>query len=112
MIRKKVLELVVKERDRQDALRRSGKIPWTANNVDISDVKKLAVLAEEFGEVSRAVCEAMAVRDLVKEAPSTRPRQEDTDLLPHMKLDQLEEDLRNELVQVAAVCVAWLEGMS
>jgi hypothetical protein len=42
---------------------------------------KLAVLAEEFGEVARAV------------------------------LDCKPDDLHRELVQVAAVAVAWLEGM-
>ena len=42
---------------------------------------KLMVLAEECGEVSRAV------------------------------LDQDREQLRTELIQVAAVAVAWLEGM-
>ena len=42
---------------------------------------KMTVLAEEFGEVARAV------------------------------LDRKPGDLRTELIQVAAVAVAWLEGL-
>lgn len=49
---------------------------------DVSDPVKAAVLAEECGEVARAV------------------------------LDSDPESLRNELIQVAAVAVAWLEALS
>lgn len=48
---------------------------------DVPVTVKVAVLAEEFGEVSRAV------------------------------LDKNSAGLRAELVQVAAVAVAWLEGL-
>lgn len=47
----------------------------------VDSTVKAAVLAEECGEVARAV------------------------------LDSDPESLRNELIQVAAVAVAWLEGM-
>jgi hypothetical protein len=49
---------------------------------------RLAVLAEEFGEVAKEVCNLMAGAD------------------PRVKAL-----LREELVQVAAVCVAWIEGL-
>lgn len=47
----------------------------------VADPVKVAVLAEECGEVARAV------------------------------LDKDPDALRGELVQIAAVCVAWLEGL-
>lgn len=72
---------IEKERKRQAELKAAGKFPWTCDDAMVSAEAKLAVLAEEFGEVARAVCE----RD--------------------------ERNLAEELIQVAAVCVAWLEGM-
>lgn len=68
------------ERERQDQkfpqqLDASG--AWA-----ISPMAKLAVLAEEFGEAARAVCDGTA------------------------------NNLRDELVQIAAVCVRWLEAFS
>lgn len=48
---------------------------------DVAEPVKLAVLTEELGEVARAM------------------------------LDGDRDDLRRELVQVAAVAVAWLEGL-
>lgn len=72
------------ERDRQ---REKWALPhlWGVGDCSSSDVAeavKVAVLTEECGEVSRAV------------------------------LDHDPERLREELVQVAAVAVAWLEGES
>jgi hypothetical protein len=79
-----VLELVAAERDRQ-------RVKWATphgwgrgdcSTLDPPDDRvKLAVLAEEFGEVARA-------------------------LLEHDR-----DGLAAELVQVAAVCVAWLEAV-
>lgn len=92
-----VLLEVASERARQEELQRSGRFPWTCARVyapysnapgihfeqgeRIPQPAKLAVLAEEFGEVARAVCEC------------------------DMK------NLREELIQVAAVAVAWAESM-
>lgn len=64
------------ERTRQDGL-------WGWPNAGLGGadpLKKLAILAEEFGEVANAI------------------------------LEQDKANLREELVQVAAVCVAWLES--
>lgn len=72
---------VVNERRRQDKLKADGKFAWTCADKTIHNDVKLKVLAEEFGEVARALCES------------------DTD------------NLRTELVQVAAVAVAWLEAL-
>ncbi len=74
---------VMIERLRQEALRSSGKFKATCATLgehQMNDHQCLAVLGEEFGEVARAINE--------------------NDSKIH---------LREELVQVAAVCVAWIE---
>lgn len=48
----------------------------------------LAILAEEFGEAGKAVCEQLGTK--------------------YSKL-ALRENLEIELVQIAAVCIAWIE---
>ncbi len=39
-------------------LRDCGELPWVADDPDCPDVMRLAALAEEFGEVARAVHDA------------------------------------------------------
>lgn len=76
--------LVLDERTRQERLW-GGAHRWgngSCASEDLSPLVKLAVLAEETGEVARAVFEVD------------------------------EESLRDELVQVAAVTLAWLESLS
>ena len=65
------------ERCRQEHLHIQGNIPFTCVSPIVSCAEKLAVLTEEIGEVARAVQE----RDKI--------------------------NLREELIQVAAVAVAW-----
>lgn len=55
---------------------------WTCATRGIPNADKLAVLGEEFGEVARALCR-----------------------------DEGVERLQEELVQVAAVAVAWAESL-
>lgn len=72
------------ERDRQSA-KWSGEHPWgmgDCSSADVTDIVKVAVLTEETGEVARAVLDG-------------------TDI----------GQLRGELIQVAAVAVAWLESL-
>jgi hypothetical protein len=72
---------VTAERDRQRTIW-GGPHDWGSGDCSSPDVRpevKVAVLAEECGEVARAV------------------------------LDHDDEALRRELIQVAAVCAAWLE---
>lgn len=83
-----VLDAVARERARQEALRASGKFSWTCSDPLVSDAHKLAVLAEEFGEVSRAIVEQL-IDVTRRDVPA----------------------LRAELVQVAAVAVAWCEAL-
>lgn len=81
MDRNTALSLIVSERNRQEVLKSAGKFRHTCADADLSHTSCLPVLAEEFGEVARAVCEKDG------------------------------GNLCEELTQVAAVCLAWLEGM-
>lgn len=88
-----ILSLVNKERYRQYDLIQQGKFEWACNAVDMpcrynepNPFTKLAVLAEEFGEVSQIVCR-------------------------HINGPLEVAELKKELIQVAAVCVAWAESL-
>jgi NTP pyrophosphatase (non-canonical NTP hydrolase) len=76
-----VLGEVALERVRQDELQKAGKFAWTCATRHVTDDCKLKVLVEEIGEVARALCEGDRA------------------------------NLREELVQCAAVCVAWCESL-
>ena len=83
MTRDGIWAAVLAERGRQ-AAKWDGPHDWGSGDCSSDDVYvtvKLAVLTEECGEVARAV------------------------------LDRKPADLRTELTQVAAVAVAWLEGL-
>jgi hypothetical protein len=75
-----ILFEVAKERERQKELIASGVIPFACEEPLTMPGYKLSVLAEEFGEVAKAMLE--------------------------------EGNLREELIQVAAVAVAWAESLS
>ncbi len=87
----RVLAHVRAERHRQDELKSLGKIPRTCADLDLPNEVRLAVLLEEVGEVAREVLALGAF-------PS---RGEIGDVAK----------LRAELCQVAAVAVAWIEGI-
>jgi hypothetical protein len=93
-----VLQEVLIERCRQEELKVAGKFPWTCNDLIHPDTnkpillaEKLAVLAEEFGEAAEVVCKLMAGKGESKGLSA--------------------EDLRTELIQIAAVAVAWAESL-
>lgn len=87
MKRKEVIDLIQAERYRQEELKAAGRFPFTcADTPGLTTGQKVAVLAEECGEVARA---ALAADGLVKDGG----------------------DVKKELIQVAAVCVAWLESL-
>ncbi len=71
---------ILRERMRQEQLRAEGRFAHTAADPEMSDTAFLAVLMEEVGEVARAINDEEGAERLVQ-----------------------------ELVQVAAVCVARLE---
>ena len=83
-----VLEKVYAERIRQEHLKSAGRFAYTCADSEMTNPEKLAVLAEEFGEVAHEVNEAIG---------------------PGRKLDS--EKLKAELIQTAAVCVAWAESI-
>jgi hypothetical protein len=83
MTRDAIIAAVIAERSRQHD-KWAGPHAWGAGDCsspDVTDTTKATVLLEEAGEVARAV------------------------------LEQDPDALRVELVQVAAVAVAWLEGL-
>jgi NTP pyrophosphatase (non-canonical NTP hydrolase) len=88
--RNKIWLDIITERLRQEELCASGKFNWTlahAGQFTLAD--GLVVLAEEFGEVAKEVCDS----GFGNGGP------------PDLSL------LRTELVQLAACCVAWVEGI-
>jgi hypothetical protein len=82
-----VFAAIVKERERQEALKASGKFKHTNADLTFSSGDKIKVIGEEFGEVC---CASLNV-----------------EALSHDGLER--SDLKKELIQLAAVTVAWLE---
>lgn len=83
-----VLSLVVDERERQDRLKDQGRFKYTCSDPEMTHPERLAVLVEEVGEAGHEVNEAIG---------------------GHRPLDL--QKLRKELVEVAAVTVAWIEAV-
>jgi NTP pyrophosphatase (non-canonical NTP hydrolase) len=86
-----IYEEIADERNRQEQLRREGKFSHTAASPDdarFSDGWRLAALMEEVGEAAEAALERAG---FIGKPKGT--------------------DLRKELVQVAAICVAWIEAL-
>lgn len=86
------------ERNRQDQLKLAGKFLWTCADVKYPNVNKLSILAEEFGEVAKEVTDQV----IWKEKHKGKVNQ--------FIADQRQK-LRTELIQVAAVCVGWIEAL-
>jgi hypothetical protein len=89
-----VLYDVASERIRQESLVRDGKIPWTCSDPNIPDGGKSFVLGEEYGEVCRAAYECYNCDTLAARGSSEKRK--------HLRL---------ELIQLAAVAVAWVESI-
>lgn len=75
---------IARERERQQKLKKSGQLPWTCADQKPSDGNKLSVMAKQVGDLATEV--------LVNE-------------------DDHRASVRAELVQVAAVAVAWIESI-
>lgn len=88
--RKGILLAISEERDRQDNLKAQGKFRYSCADPEPTDAWRFTVLGEEVGEVARELNES-SVFHCEHADPS-----DDT-------------KLESELIQVAAVCVAWLE---
>lgn len=94
---------IVAERVRQDLLVKTGKFAWNCSKIWVPNSEKLAVLNEETGEVSKEVVEQIIERDKYIKESLHYPN--------HRKLSHL-RDLKSELIQVAAVCLAWIEALN
>lgn len=88
---REVLHAVYEERLRQEQLKAEGRFSHTCADAEMPDSEALAVLTEEVGEVARAILE------------SGRGRARSYDVLGR--------ELQKELIQVAAVAVAWAEKL-
>jgi hypothetical protein len=95
---------------RQQKLKMEGKFSWTcADEAPASE--KLAVLAEEFGEVSKEVMEDIIASIQEKKAIKSDERSYDMLFAIEMAQQGREDRLYKELIQVAAVAVAWCEAL-
>jgi hypothetical protein len=87
-----VFERIAQERCRQEGLARAGKFSSTCASKIMDDNRKLRVLVEEVGEVAQEI-------DFLENAKGALSRA------------KFSGQLREELTQVAAVAVAWLESL-
>jgi hypothetical protein len=95
---------IVEERLRQEELFETGAHVTHLSNPDTSQASRLAILAEEFGEVAREVVEYDDGRLRYALDPNLKE-------MPKHRHAYFQGQLRKELIQVAAVCVAWCEAI-
>jgi len=97
---KSILEKIWLERLRQKQLLREGKIFFACDSPVVSHDRKLRVLTEELGEVAGAIDQIEILN------PLRQPRAEMSEPSARAK-----NNLRDELAQIAAVAIAWLESL-
>lgn len=104
-----VLSEVNSERLRQEELKRKGKFLFSCADSGLTDPEKLSILTEEFGEVAKEVTEQVIGVGKIKASRGAAT----------VKSEMIQEQLRNsqkrireELIQVAAVAIAWVESLS
>jgi hypothetical protein len=85
-----LLALILRERERQERLRQEGRFKHTLNEVLIQEPEKLAVIMEEVGEIGKNVLRRAY---LVSDGDPSTPA------------------LLDELLQTAALCLAWGEAL-
>lgn len=90
------------ERQRQETLVKAGKFLWTCASANISLDRKMSVLSEEVGETANEIVEYGITSDKYEKEQLPFPA--------HRRRYYLER-IRTELIQVAAVCVAWIEAL-
>lgn len=86
-----IFRLISKERNRQEQLKREGRFRYTPADAGMGNAERLACVMEEVGEVAKEVLTHEG-RRLARDTTGTV------------------EGMRKELIQVAALCVAWLES--
>lgn len=96
-----ILNLVWLERLRQKQLFRVGKLGFECASPIVSSDRKLRALTEEIGEVARAIDAIEAIGNV----PLEKRHASVTRFL------KAQAHLREELIQVASVAIAWLESL-
>lgn len=102
-----ILLEIQRERERQEELKRAGKFLFTPADIIMTNPERLAILAEEFGKTAREVTEEII---LETKARNQYLHPKDSDVWNISRVALLRK-MREELIQVAAVCVAWTEGL-
>lgn len=84
---------IQRERERQESLKRMGRFLHTAADDGPTNADRMTWLAEELGEVAKEVTSQPDYNRGALTADTSGTR----------------DGLRNEITQLAAICVAWLE---
>lgn len=99
----RILSDVLRERLQVEQHVREGKHAFSCADPAVPYADKLAVLTEEVGEVAREVNEHTLTTIKYARAPQTM-------MPPHRERHYCKR-LREELIQVAQVAVAWIEAL-
>lgn len=91
----KILKQVRAERVRQRQLLCAGEITVNVSSAKEQDLRKLPILAEEFGAVAKEICEMSELSFFDRPARS-----------------EARARMKVELIQLAAVAVAWAEALA
>lgn len=102
-----ILLEIQQERERQEQLKRAGKFLFTPADEVMTNPERLAILAEEFGETAKEVTEEIILETKARKQ-HLHPKDSEVWNIPRVALLR---KMRTELIQVAAVCVAWVEGL-
>jgi hypothetical protein len=99
-----IIHAIVAERLRQEKLKAQGKFTFTCADSAVPYTENLAVLAEEFGEVAKEVTEHIITQ-------KKYARDENLKMMPPHREEYFRQNMIKELIQVAAICVAWCERL-
>lgn len=99
-----IFTLIANERSRQNELKAAGRFAYTCADNELSDADRDTILTEEVGEVSD---EALSL--LLSKCKGRVSHEVNEGIGPGRTVNR--EALRKELIQVAAVVVAWLENI-
>ncbi len=102
MGQKEIMLEIIEERIRQEKLREEGKFLFTCASPHMPESEKLAVLAEEFGEVAKETTDVIIALAKLKATGDTTFNQ---------RIRARKQATRKELIQVAAVAMAWIEAL-
>ena len=95
--RRAAIERILTERSRQEELKRAGRFPYTLADPDLTLSQKVGKILEELAEANKCVqwLEGTAYNDFEPGTPEA----------------VVMSKLKEEVTQVAALALAWLEGL-